>query len=484
MTALNDDQRLLFNGVQCAICKAIFGEDDHPDLPKDLIRSTHKLRSKVNDLIDQHKLLEETKEENQGKEVQSRDSLYREAMRKHAFYLCSHCNDPYYGGTIDCADAFRPPAVETTGTSNSDSNSTAPERKLCSGCAPQSQTVCRNPSEHGAFLTWKCRYCCQPATYVCYGNVHFCKDCHDKNSRGEVLTPVSCPGDSCPYPKPKASSGFHTNGPTQDCEQVYSCSLCGSIPVDASAETWTTEPGSRNFVVNPSGEDGLRGWVSNGSPWMVERGAPGAYPSRLLPTPVVGEAEREPITTNFVSSFRFSTMEQRIDLTKFLRLGEAATRTPSPVVRIEVSARYTRRWDCPSVFHLGAVLVDGREARAPPLSTGVVEAGVHWERASLVFDLGPLAEIPGRFGPFPKLVVSVSGKDSRFWAGNFGSKVADISVRVLGRTPEEIETMVLSEEEAEPTDSSDPRGAKMPWASYAVVLLAVVASVVFGNNEW
>ena len=43
MTAKNDDQRLLFTGCQCAKCGQIFGEDDHPDLPKKLIRSVDEI---------------------------------------------------------------------------------------------------------------------------------------------------------------------------------------------------------------------------------------------------------------------------------------------------------------------------------------------------------------------------------------------------------------------------------------------------------
>ena len=55
-----------------------------------------------------------------------------------------------------------------------------------------------------------------------------------------------------------------------------------------------------------------------------------------------------------------------------------------------------------------------------------------WERASLVLEPTPDTH---------QVLIVVHGKDTHFWQGNFGSKVADCSVRVLG-TPEEL-TRVL-----------------------------------------
>jgi hypothetical protein len=38
-------------------------------------------------------------------------------------------------------------------------------------------------SEHRGSHVWKCRYCCNPSIFVCYGTVHFCERCHDRNSQ-------------------------------------------------------------------------------------------------------------------------------------------------------------------------------------------------------------------------------------------------------------------------------------------------------------
>jgi len=504
MTASNDDKRLLFNGCQCGKCGSIFGEVDHPDLPKDLIRSTDKLRSKVNALIDEHNLLEglpptgvvlSNHSDGSGKQPQRVD-LYKEARRKYAFYLCSHCKDPYFGGTIECADEVRSPAASSS--SGEGAARGLPEPRLCPACAPQSQTICRNPSEHGRYLIWKCRYCCKPSTTVCYGNVHFCDDCHAKNSiansvGGPFVEALPCPGNSCGYPKPSEGSdrnsvnnnnrsssqhhrsGFHSNGPSQDCEQVYSCVLCdstGGTANDANSSNSHHDPlaieaGSRNFVVNPSGEEGLKGWqqLNPRKSWEVElqEDHEDQMIPPLLQTPVLrrnheeGNHHRPPITTNFVSSFMDCAMQQTVDLSEVLRLGNNNNEgRPPGVVRIEVSARYTGRTDCPSVFALQAILSDGNPAaqrrrntnnnnHQRRMSSGTLEAppGVYWERTSLEFVVDTTQMEWNR----PMVTVAVFGKDMRCWRGNYGSKVADVTIRVVGGTLEEIDALVKPPEE-------------------------------------
>lgn len=440
MTARNYDERILFNGCQCAKCGSIFGEDDHPDLPKDLIRKSDMLRSKVHALIEEHNLLKEI-----STNLPSKEALYKQAMRKYAFYLCNHCKDPYFGGTIECADHL------------GISETKAPETRLCPACAPQAQTICQNPSEHGKYLTWKCRYCCKPSTHVCYGNKHFCDDCHE--ALGGPMKAIPCPGDSCPYPKPhnhnsndpNRCSKFHCNGSSEECEQVYSCVICDSIGASGGTvhDPFAIEPGSRNFLDNPSGAEGLNGWSSNpgAAPWRVEQHSEQTTTPPLLQTPVLGSSHRPPITTNFVSSYMDCLMNQTVDLTKVLRLGNDASNTDIPsVVRVEVSARYTGRTDCPSMFQLYAVLEEGDpsvplvqgDPRRQLRRTGALEAppGGYWERASLELEVDTTWKRP-------LMIVLVGGRDGRGWAGNYGSKVADITVRVVGLAPEEMEALVI-----------------------------------------
>lgn len=140
-------------------------------------------------------------------------------------------------------------------------------------------------------------------------------------------------------------------------------------------------------------------------------------------------------------------MNQTVDLTKVLRLGNDASNTDIPsVVRVEVSARYTGRTDCPSMFQLYAVLEEGDpsvplvqgDPRRQLRLTGALEAppGGYWERASLELEVDTTWKRP-------LMIVLVGGRDGRGWAGNYGSKVADITVRVVGLAPEEMEALVI-----------------------------------------
>lgn len=404
-------QRLLFTGCQCAKCGTIC---DHENL-RDLTRTTDALREKVDRLLREQLALDAPDVWNKAQvDPQSIRSTLAYARRKYAFYLCSHCREPYFGGTVECADLLR-----------SDQNE---DERLCVACSPQSQVICRNPLEHRGHLVWKCRYCCRPSTYLCYGNVHFCDECHGRNSqwvrqlklttdsgsRGgkpAPLPPIPCPGSTCPYPKPP-SSAIHCNGPKIQSEQVYGCAWCQSTDRSAIID----EPGSRNFLFNSSGQLGLRGWrqLNHLMSWKVERSE--------LPVNAT-------TTTNFVSSFRPCIMEQTVDLSAVLQ-------TLQPNLSFEVSARYMARTDCGSIFCLKATLWDQQLRPISIQTTPVLEAPPdYWERARLVLSTTAASRY---------LSVVVMGKDSRFWNGLYGSKVTEISVRLLG-SPNEIERLIRSQ---------------------------------------
>lgn len=444
-------QRLLFTGCQCAKCGSIC---DHPDL-RDLTRTTDVLRERVDRLLEEQLALDAPdlwRQHQVGDDglSSSRKALLDHARRKYAFYLCSHCREPYFGGTVECADQ----AVLVEGEEQL-------EERLCVACAPQSQVTCRNPLEHRGHLVWKCRYCCRPSTHLCYGNVHFCDDCHARNSqrvrqsqlqlqgqssrnrrsavRPPPLSPIPCPGDDCPYPKPSAEDeggssssrrkSHHSNGPTSKSEQVYGCAWCQSTSnVEASI---VEEPGSANLLFNPSGQFQLQGWHQRNPrmSWTVETSEHPVNATTL---------------TNFVSSYAPCVMEQVLDLSTIF------TTIPtdgSSSLTLEVSARYMGRTDCPSIFCLKAELFDAQRRPIPPqeqqatTATPVLEAPPdHWERARLTIPLvAAVHDTNARY-----LSVVVVGKDLRFWQGRFGSKVTELSVRLLG-PPEQVTAILRPE---------------------------------------
>jgi hypothetical protein len=364
-----------------------------------LTRRTDVLRSKVDSLISEQLQVDspETWRNARG----DRTKLLGEGRRTYAFYLCNSCEDPYFGGTIECADQ--------------EEGELPSEDRLCPSCAPQIQNECRHPSEHRGYHVWKCRYCCRPSNHVCYGTVHFCQSCHDRNSvrvrqqhqqqRGASTGPppldaIPClGGDKCGYPKPQGKEK-HLNGPSPSCEQVYHCGLCISTP--SNTNTQQLESGSRNFIVNPSGQRGLTGWrqLNRGASWAAE---PSEIPAN------------DTTRTNFVSSFQWCVMAQAVKLHRLVRDPSAA--------RIEVACRFMGRSDCPSIFRLEAIVLNDQQHVLCRVQTVPLDAPADfWERTSLLLEPTPGAH---------EIVMVVYGKDRRFWQGPFGSKVADCSVRVL-----------------------------------------------------
>ncbi len=350
-----------------------------------MTRKTDALRERVDALVEEQLKADLPKEAWEGArhDRDAKAKLLDEGRRNYAFYLCGGCDEPYFGGTVECAD-------EQQGESDVD--------RLCQSCSPKSQEICRRPFEHRAYHVWKCRYCCSPASFVCYGNVHFCKPCHDrKNPKLEEVEEIPCRGASCTFPKPQGQT-THSNGPSRHCEQVYYCAWCKSSSSNHALDEST---GSRNFIVNPSGEEGARGWRQVGMRmWQVEN----------------TEVRVDPLThTNFVSSYTWAGMMQTVPLHEYVR-------DPSSV-RIEVSSKFMGRTDCPSVFRMEAIVTNSHGRILHRVGTSELTAPAdYWEKATLTID-----PVNGAH----EVSMIVYGKDIPYWAGNFGSKVCHCSIRVL-----------------------------------------------------
>jgi F-box associated region len=454
-------QRILFAGCRCPKCSVYC---DHPWL-RHVTRHTDALRHKVDEQMMEPlqvdaphvwKRLQELSSQtlgdrtsNQGREGDGvttiietlleratrteREQLLEEARRNYAFYWCKSCQEPYFGGTVECADdAVLGDDQQQQQSNNTTATSTATTSidRLCVACAPQPQWIhCTAPVEHGASHVWKCRYCCQVATMVCYGNLHFCTSCHDRNTQrvlqdeqqqqqqqrqqrrhpGAIRIPrlqaIPCPGgEKCPYPKPTSRSSsstndasssplnpslqYHKNGPTSDCEQVYYCAACQS----SQQQHQQQQHQQPNLLKNPNGQEGLSAWQQHNPQmsWIVEE------------ISLHDDLPRCPsnIRTHFVSSFAWCVMSQQVDLVPHLpptraeeveeeeeeqdpRRAQDNLVTLSPrsrrMIRFEVTASVLARTDCPSVYCLEALVVgrarrrnvDGRDA--PPLDHHVLQ---------------------------------------------------------------------------------------------------------------
>ena len=221
------------------------------------------------------------------------------------------------------------------------------------------------------------------------------------------LEAIPCLGESCKYPK-REDCTHHQNGSSVECEQVYYCACCQTNVKDNMPPE---QPGSRNFIINPNGAHGTRGWNLQRMQWKVEQ----------TEVPIDNNT-----TTNFVSSFQWCVMYQSVPLHRYVRNPSSA--------RIEASAKFMGRTDCPSVFRMELFATNAQGQTIRRISTETMNSPADfWEKATLVLE--PVAGLH-------EVTLCIAGKDSRCWRGEYGSKVCHCSVRVLG-SEEELESILL-----------------------------------------
>jgi len=162
--------RLVFNYMTCGECKKPI---KHPEL-RNILNSHEDLKRKVERMA-----LDQLKREgfDNDKRIHEKGGKYynnRElfAMDRLAYYVCFKCKKPYYGGMRKC-DA-------------QDIDKWNKEHLVCGGCRMGSnKKTCKI---HGTdFIMWKCKFCCSRGSWFCWGNTHFCDDCHKRQESGDYL---------------------------------------------------------------------------------------------------------------------------------------------------------------------------------------------------------------------------------------------------------------------------------------------------------
>jgi hypothetical protein len=135
------------------------------------------------------------------------------AMDCFAYYTCHKCNNFYFGGRRDCE-------------ANAAAENRPPEEFVCFNCADLKSVLCKN-ADHSEYQVWKCRFCCNLASWFCFGTTHFCEKCHSDAPMDRVKRPRSafkqCTGyQTCPLKLPKHAP----NGPEAECEFNVGCGAC------------------------------------------------------------------------------------------------------------------------------------------------------------------------------------------------------------------------------------------------------------------
>lgn len=164
-------RRLTFKSIRCPLCQAIM---QHPMLDA-IVLPQYNMYQKIRRKALQRWVVEQRRPAARANDIADEDRIATLAMTKMTFYECSQCNEPYYGGEVECGGRQ---GEEEEDDLDDDVQAALAMELVCRGCASKGQLQC---PEHGTeFLGWKCHYCCErEAHYFCFGTTHFCHICHD-----------------------------------------------------------------------------------------------------------------------------------------------------------------------------------------------------------------------------------------------------------------------------------------------------------------
>jgi hypothetical protein len=152
--------RISFDFLKCPVCSQ---EMDHPALAG-VMAPVKELRALV-----EKKATERLEFEGRAKDpaiVKPSGAYFNNpvgfAMHQYLFYMCFKCQRPYFAGGYQCQEANAP---------------FDPKELMCPSCQPQGAfTEC--PVHGKDWLAFKCRFCTNYANWYCWGNTHFCDQCH------------------------------------------------------------------------------------------------------------------------------------------------------------------------------------------------------------------------------------------------------------------------------------------------------------------
>jgi len=148
--------------LDCTVCRA---QMVHPSLTallephlhmKELVARKAMERLEFERLTNDPRIVSDTKSDFYRKPVEF-------ALHRYLFFRCFTCKKPYFGGAYECGGAD--PDIDHNDL-------------ICPRCQPPSENI-SECKEHGSdWIAFKCRFCCNIANFFCWGNTHFCDNCH------------------------------------------------------------------------------------------------------------------------------------------------------------------------------------------------------------------------------------------------------------------------------------------------------------------
>lgn len=184
--------RINFDFARCPLCKAAINHVDLAELLKPIRELEDEITIKAMERL-KFEGLEKNPEiiEKGGQFFEDPEGF---AMDRFSFYRCYDCKNPYFAGARVCGAAG----------DEEDHPDDDPKELVCNKCSRTSIQSC--PKHGDAWIAHKCRFCCSIASYSCWGNCHFCPNCHTpgtwnklvKHRTGENIKQIEeyaqCPG--------------------------------------------------------------------------------------------------------------------------------------------------------------------------------------------------------------------------------------------------------------------------------------------------
>lgn len=167
--------KISFGFLECPLCRA---DLKHPQLEE--LTSTHfELRGKVTKLAKEELIRNEGEVGAQKLADEAAEEIGAFARRKFVFKICGECDQAFCTGAADCGGAEVAAAEAALDE--------CPESVICRSCASLRGQV-KACDKHGTdHLMYKCRYCCNLATFECFGYGHFCGTCHEHPKLGTLM---------------------------------------------------------------------------------------------------------------------------------------------------------------------------------------------------------------------------------------------------------------------------------------------------------
>jgi len=173
--------RISFRFTECALCKQ---QIQHPTL-EDVLRPIRELYEHIKTRA--LKRLEYMSIDTKG------EDKVEYAMHQFAYFMCYQCKQPYFGGANACED---------------ERELYEPEELVCGWCSTKGMGRLPCTKHSPEFLEYKCRYCCSPSMFFCWGTSHFCESCHSKAGELVLLPRDQLPECTCDVVHPPHGEEF------------------------------------------------------------------------------------------------------------------------------------------------------------------------------------------------------------------------------------------------------------------------------------